>query len=82
VSPPPQAHGDAVHHGDGLWIDHSSHQLLSKQDLNPAVRKAPKRLHYPLSLRHLEQMMAERGIDVSQAVCIAGGAWGVVCNDR
>ena len=53
-----------------------------KQDLNPAVRKVLKRLHYPLdvillcvrwyvayplSLRHLEQMMAERGIDVDHS---------------
>jgi putative transposase len=52
-----------------------------KQDLNPAVNKVLKRLHcpldvillcvrwyvaYPLSLRHLEQMMAERGIDIDQ----------------
>jgi putative transposase len=50
-----------------------------KQKLNPAVAKVLKRLHYPLdvillcvrwyvayplSLRHLEQMMAERGISV------------------
>src|ERR1700694_4809573 len=53
-----------------------------KQDLNPAVRKVLKRLHYPLdvillcvrwyvayplSLRHLEQMMAERGISVDHS---------------
>src|ERR1700737_1542191 len=53
-----------------------------KQDLNLAVRKVLKRLHYPLdvillcvrwyvayplSLRHLEQMMAERGIDVDHS---------------
>jgi transposase-like protein len=48
-----------------------------KQTMNPAVAKVLKRLHfplddillcvrwysaYPLSLRHLEEMMAERGI--------------------
>jgi transposase-like protein len=53
-----------------------------KQILNPAVAKALKRLHYPLdvillcvrwyvayplSLRHLEQMMAERGISVDHS---------------
>src|SRR6202171_2988786 len=53
-----------------------------KQDLNLAVRNVLKRLHYPLdvillcvrwyvayplSLRHLEQMMAERGIDVDHS---------------
>jgi putative transposase len=62
-----------------------------KQDLNLAVRKVLKRLHYPLdvillspkgtsfgacvrwyvayplSLRHLEQMMSERGIDVDHS---------------
>ncbi|MGF6507118.1 transposase-like protein [Paraburkholderia sp. 32] len=50
-----------------------------KQNPNPAVAEVLKRLHcpldvillcvrwyvaYPLSLRHLEQMMAERGISV------------------
>jgi putative transposase len=53
-----------------------------KQNLNPAVTKVLKRLHYrlevillcvrwyvvyPLSLRHLEQMMAERGILVDHS---------------
>ncbi|WP_394364996.1 IS6 family transposase [Paraburkholderia kirstenboschensis] len=53
-----------------------------KQNLNPAVAKVLKRLHYPLdiilmcvrwyvayplSLRHLEQMMAERGIAVDHS---------------
>jgi transposase-like protein len=53
-----------------------------KQNLNPAVAKVLKRLHYPLdiilmcvrwyvayplSLRHLEQMMAERGITVDHS---------------
>ena len=53
-----------------------------KQSLNPAVAKVLKRLHYPLdvillcvrwyvayplSLRHLEQMMAERGISVDHS---------------
>jgi transposase-like protein len=53
-----------------------------KQDLNSAVRKVLKRLHYPLdvillcvrwyvayplSLRHLERMMAERGADVDHS---------------
>jgi len=53
-----------------------------KQNLNPAVAKVLKRLHYPLdvillcvrwyvayplSLRHLEQMMAERGISVDHS---------------
>ncbi|CAE6820370.1 hypothetical protein R69746_06027 [Paraburkholderia aspalathi] len=53
-----------------------------KQKLNPAVAKVLKRLHYPLdvillcvrwyvayplSLRHLEQMMAERGISVDHS---------------
>ena len=52
------------------------------QNLNPAVAKVLKRLHYPLdvillcvrwyvayplSLRHLEQMMAERGISVDHS---------------
>jgi transposase-like protein len=51
-------------------------------NLNPAVAKVLKRLHYPLevillcvrwyvayplSLRHLEQMMAERGISVDHS---------------
>ena len=53
-----------------------------KQNLNPAVAKVLKRRHYPLdvilmcvrwyvayplSLRHLEQMMAERGIAVDHS---------------
>ncbi|EEA02807.1 Transposase-like protein [Burkholderia sp. H160] len=53
-----------------------------KQSLNPAVARVLKRLHYPLdvilmcvrwyvayplSLRHLEQMMAERGIAVDHS---------------
>jgi putative transposase len=53
-----------------------------KQNLNPCVAKVLKRLHYPLdvmllcvrwyvayplSLRHLEQMMAERGISVDHS---------------
>jgi putative transposase len=53
-----------------------------KQNLNPAVAKVLKRLHYPLdvmltcvrwyvayplSLRHLEEMMAERGISVDHS---------------
>lgn len=53
-----------------------------KQGLNPAVRKVLKRLHYPLdvillcvrwyvayplSMRHLEQMMAKRRIDVDHS---------------
>jgi transposase-like protein len=53
-----------------------------KQNLNPAVAKVLKRLHYPLdiilmcerwymacplSLRHLEQMMTERGIAVDHS---------------
>ncbi|MFM0131705.1 IS6 family transposase [Paraburkholderia sediminicola] len=53
-----------------------------KHNLNPAVAKVLKRLHYPLdvillcvrwyvayplSLRHLEQMMAERGISVDHS---------------
>ncbi|MGF6505809.1 IS6 family transposase [Paraburkholderia sp. 32] len=53
-----------------------------KQSLSPAVAKVLKRLHYPLdvillcvrwyvayplSLRHLEQMMAERGISVDHS---------------
>jgi putative transposase len=53
-----------------------------KQNLNSAVAKVLKRLHYPLdvillyvrwyvayplSLRHLEQMMAERGISVDHS---------------
>ncbi|MCP3709479.1 IS6 family transposase [Paraburkholderia sp. CNPSo 3274] len=53
-----------------------------KQNLNPAVAKVLKRLRdpldvilmcvrwyvaYPLSLRHLEQMMAERGIEVDHS---------------
>ena len=53
-----------------------------KQILNPAAAKALKRLHYPLdvvllcarwyvayplSLHHLEQMMAERGISVDHS---------------
>ena len=52
------------------------------QNLNPAVAKVLKRLHYPLdvillcvrwyiayplSLRHLEQMMAERGVSVDHS---------------
>jgi putative transposase len=50
--------------------------------LNPAVARVLKRLHYPLdvmltcvrwyvayplSLRHLEEMMAERGVDVDHS---------------
>jgi putative transposase len=53
-----------------------------KQNLNPAVAKVLERLHYPLdvilmcmrwyvayplSLRHLERMMAERGISVDHS---------------
>src|SRR5260370_12339556 len=53
-----------------------------KQRLNPTVALVLKRLHYPLdvilmcvrwyvayplSLRHLEQMIAERGIDVDHS---------------
>ena len=53
-----------------------------KQNLNSAVAKVLKRLHYPLdvillcvrwyvayplSLRHLEHMMAERGISVDHS---------------
>jgi putative transposase len=53
-----------------------------KQDLNSAVKRAFKRLHYPfdvillcvrwyvaypLSLRHLEEMMAERGLSVDHS---------------
>src|ERR1700731_4542545 len=53
-----------------------------KQDLNLAVRKVLKRLHYPLdvillcvrwyvayplSLRHLKEMMAERGTSVDHS---------------
>src|ERR1700677_2430203 len=53
-----------------------------KQSLNPAVARVLKRLHYPLevilmcvrwyvayplSLRHLEEMMAERGISVDHS---------------
>jgi transposase-like protein len=53
-----------------------------KQNLNPAVVNVLKRLHYPLDvillcvrwyvayplrLRHLEQMMAERGISVDHS---------------
>ena len=53
-----------------------------KHNLNPAMAKVLKRLHYPLdvmllcvrwyvayplSLRHLEQMMAERGIAVDHS---------------
>src|ERR1700682_2533228 len=53
-----------------------------KQTMNPAVARVLKRLHYPLdvflmcvrwyvayplSLRHLEEMMAERGISVDHS---------------
>jgi len=53
-----------------------------RQTLNPEVAKVLKRLHfpldvilrcvrwysaYPLSLRHLEEMMAERGISVDHS---------------
>src|SRR6202521_6226749 len=53
-----------------------------KQTMNPAVARVLKRLHYPLeviltcvrwyvayplSLRHLEEMMAERGIAVDHS---------------
>ncbi|MGF6962521.1 transposase-like protein [Paraburkholderia youngii] len=53
-----------------------------KQNLNPAMAKVLKRLHYPLdvilmcvrwyvayslSLRNLEEMMAERGIEVDHS---------------
>jgi len=55
--------------------------------MNPAVARVLKRLHYPLdvilmcvrwyvayplSLRHLEEMMAERGIAVDIRLCTAG----------
>jgi transposase-like protein len=55
--------------------------------LNPALAKVMKRLHYPLdviltcvrwyvayplSLRHLEEMMAERGTSVDHSTVIAG----------
>src|SRR5260370_7821155 len=58
-----------------------------KQTMNPAVARVLKRLHYPLdvilmcvrwyvayplSLRHLEEMMAERGIAVDIRLCTAG----------
>src|ERR1700738_2553548 len=63
-----------------------------KQDLNPAVRKVLKRLHYPLdvillcvrwyvayslSLRDLEEMMAERaiGVDHSTGFCRSKAGW-------
>jgi transposase-like protein len=57
--------------------------------LNPAVARALKRLHYPLdviltcvrwyvayplSLRHLEEMMAERGISVDHSTV---HRWGI-----
>src|SRR6266702_3842558 len=35
--------------------------------LDPGVARVLKRLHYPLSLRHLEEMMAERGIAVDHS---------------
>ncbi len=35
--------------------------------LDPGVARVLKRLHYPLSLRHLEKMMAERGIAVDHS---------------
>jgi putative transposase len=53
-----------------------------KQSLNPAVARVLKRLHYPLdvilmcvrwyvayplSLRHIEEMVAERGIEVDHS---------------
>ena len=53
-----------------------------KQTMNPAVAKVLRRLHYPLemillcvrwyrayplSLRHLEEMMVERGISIDHS---------------
>ncbi|MFM0704391.1 IS6 family transposase [Paraburkholderia sediminicola] len=35
--------------------------------MDPGVAHVLKRLHYPLSLRHLEEMMAERGIAVDHS---------------
>src|SRR5471032_2948639 len=35
--------------------------------LDPDVARVLKRLHYPLSLRHLEEMMTERGIAVDHS---------------
>ncbi len=37
------------------------------QGMNDELRKVIKRLHYPLSLRHLEEMMAERGVEVDHS---------------
>ena len=60
-----------------------------KQTLTPALARVFKRLHYPLdviltcvrwyvayglSLRNLEEMMAERGIDVDSGVASARSA--------
>ena len=35
--------------------------------LDPDVARVLKRLHYPLSWRHLEEMMTERGIAVDHS---------------
>ena len=57
------------------------------ETLNPAVARVPKRRHYPLdviltcvrwyvayplNLRQLEEMMAERGVSVDHRPCTAG----------
>src|SRR5260370_36703691 len=65
-----------------------------KQSVNPAVARVLKRLHYPLdvilmcvrwyvayplSLRHLEEIMAERGISVDHSIGTPMGNQAVAC---
>jgi hypothetical protein len=65
-----------------------------KQSVNPAVARVLKRLHYPLdvilmyvrwyvayplSLRHLEEMMAERGMSVDHSIGTPMGNQAVEC---
>jgi len=38
-----------------------------KRLINSTLRKVLKRLHYPLSLRHIEEMMQERVVFVDHA---------------
>jgi putative transposase len=41
-----------------------------KSLVNSALRKVLKRLYYPLSLRHIEEMMQERGVFVDHATVL------------
>lgn len=40
---------------------------FSKNLIDSTLRKVLKRLHYPLILRHVEEMMQERGVSVDHS---------------